>query len=501
MPGTHRRSLIAIPLALGVLLLSDGAVRADPGVSAEAARAEGQRLLELVRPHGQFELVQATAEGYVLELRGPQGALGALYVEPGRSYQDAPRLRSRRFTYKIGDFTPDPTVIDRLVHAAHAVVAWDGGALPEAPTQATQGTLEDLQVCTLVVLALALALGVALRGKVQLDIRPPLLIQVFVQGSVFVYWAIYWPAVVNQLPAIGLMLVMGYAADAAFSFLRYGSWRVGLGTIPVVFSINLFEWLDYRGAMLTILGAFATKAYVQRAGRHVLNPSAAGLALTAVVSVLAPGWVHFGGVFHTMNVPPNLAEWILLVAILPQSRFRILPVSIGAALGLIALNNPATARPAIILAIALLATDPATIPRTDAGKLLYGLAVGLGIPLFSQLLRGLGQPDDFAKVLPIPFANLFVGQFDALGAWLLAQLAARWSAFKPRRLPNLALAAIWLALMYTQLDRRKPFEAALHWNWNTPLVVRDADDVPRCESNPMFCRPFTFAQELAAWIR
>ena len=43
------------------------------------------------------------------------------------------------------------------------------------------------------------------------------------------------------------------------------------------------------------------------------------------------------------------------------------------------------------------------------------------------------------------------------------------------------------------------FEPALHWNWGTPLVVRDADDVPRCASNPVFCKPFMFAQEVALW--
>jgi hypothetical protein len=67
--------------------------------------------------------------------------------------------------------------------------------------------------------------------------------------------------------------------------------------------------------------------------------------------------------------------------------------------------------------------------------------------------------------------------------------------------PNAVFVACWLGLVVPRLWVEKPwdFEPALHWNYGTPLVVRDADDVPRCPSNPVFCRPFTVGQELELW--
>jgi hypothetical protein len=62
--------------------------------------------------------------------------------------------------------------------------------------------------------------------------------------------------------------------------------------------------------------------------------------------------------------------------------------------------------------------------------------------------------------------------------------------------------ASWLVLCLVLLIGEKPrdFEPSLHWTWGTPLVVRDADDVPRCASNPAFCRPFAFHTEIGLWL-
>jgi hypothetical protein len=169
----------------------------------------------------------------------------------------------------------------------------------------------------------------------------------------------------------------------------------------------------------------------------------------------------------------------------------------------------------MLLALSLLATDPATIPKTEWGKLLFGVFVGLTLPGVSLLLRGLGRVDDFAKVIPIPGANALVPVFDAVGAradrqtaralaWLRSVVG--WpSAPAPARswdVTNALFVACWLLLVVPAMRDEKPrhFEAELHWNWGTPLIVRDADDVPRCERNPVFCRPFMFVQEASLWI-
>jgi len=350
---------------------------------------------------------------------------------------------------------------------------------------------------------------------VSWNLRLPHLLPAAIQVILFAYWSLYWPAVAVHAPSIALQIAMGFAADAAFSFARFGSWRIGAAPLPIVLSTNLFAWFNPAGIVISILAAFASKALIRRGEIHVLNPSAIGLSVGGVIALVAPDLVHFAGVFHTMNLAPNMAELIIVLALVPQARFRILPVSIGAVLGLGAADNPAVLRPAMLLAVAVLATDPATIPRSDAGKLLFGGFLGLTIPLTSLVLRHSGQIDDFAKVLPIPVANWLGPWFDLLGGKAVSRAkpalasVARWTTRRALPvwltgtgpLPNAVFVACWLGLVVPRLWAEKPldFEPALHWNLGTPLVVRDPDDVPRCPSNPVFCRPFSVGQELELW--
>ncbi len=339
----------------------------------------------------------------------------------------------------------------------------------------------------------------------------PHLLPAVIQVVLFVYWSLYWPAVREHAVSMGLQLAMAIALDAALSFARYGSWRIGVAPFPVVLSSNLFVWLDPNGVVICLVVAFVTKTFLVRNGRPMMNPSAVGLAVAGVVSYLVPDFVRVGGLFHTMNLAPNMAEIMVLLAMTPQLRFRILPVSIGAVVALRMADNPAVLRPPIILAVALLATDPSTIPQTDAGKALFGAFIGLGLVVTSWTLRHLGQIDDFAKVIPIPIANALGPYFDRLGEALVSTVrrgvvtlmlgTPAVEANGPRPLPNALFMVTWLAVTISPLAEEKPhsFEPALHWNLGTRFVVRDADDVPRCEHNPLFCRPFTFVEEVRRW--
>jgi hypothetical protein len=505
--------------ALLVLALAVGAVLAQP--RPRGTPEEAQRILAVVAPAGRFQLRESPDNLYTLALvDGSNRPLGVVNIASNDLVGgESPRVRSRRFAVTIGSSTPDPSVVPVLVRAADAVVAWDGGALPERPVRMRTAPTDGFTLPLLVLALAALGLGLWRRGRIQRDFRSLHVIQFLTQGSIFVYWALYWPGVGGQMPLLALMLAMGFAADALFSFARFGSWRAGLSVVPVVFSINLFEWFDPHGAVIAIVAAFASKHLLHRGGRHIFNPSVAGLTVTGLVTILAPGYVHFGGLFHTLNVPPNMSEWILLVTLLPQLRFRILPVTIGALIGLTLWGIPGVLRPTILIAMTLLVTDPATSPRSDLGKLLFGMLFGGLLPVCSIALRGIGQPDDFAKILAIPVANLLVPQLDALATAVTALAAGArdraLAAMTPgaavdwlgRRLrepiPKAAMLACWLLLIVPRLAVEKPlyFEPDIHWNYATPLVVRDADGVPRCGRNPVFCKVFTFPQEAALWIR
>ena len=504
-------------LLILVVLFAAPAAWADPpeGVNPEFA-AEGQRLAALVTAQGHFRLTQATSQEFVLTLDDEDGrTAGMLHVgrdDPERS----PRARSEHYTYEVSNFTPDNRVTDALIHAAGVLAAHDGGMSENPHPRQPVPDLGILKQATAALAAFAVVLGVLRRGKVSWEIRLPHLIPATVQVIVFAYWSLYSPAVRDHVPSLVLQVAMGFAADAAFSFLRFGSWRFGSSPLPVVLSSNLFVWLDPHGVMLCILAAFATKTFVRRQGRHVLNPSAIGLSVAGAVSYLWRGSVHVGGLFHTLSLAPNMAELMVLIAMVPQSRFRILPISITAVLVLRMLDNPTVLRPPMVLAVALLATDPSTIPQTDGGKVLFGAFVAVALVYASIFLRGLGFTDDFAKVFPVPVANLLVPLFDGVALFVAARIAKVWGhvtarvdALAPlgrwasRPLPNLVFMALWLGITLAPLRAEKPrsFEPTLHWNLGTPLVVRDADDVPRCDRNPVFCEPFTFVQELALWRR
>lgn len=520
------RRLTSLLLALVTLLTVLGIAWAQqPSAMPMSEREDAQRLLAVVAPLGHFELGHTASDGYTFMLSDAKGEhLGDVSIGLTRGNGPVPRVRSAHYTATIFNTSPDPASVDVLVKAADAVIASDGGPVAEPGMRVSD--VEDYHamiLATEVVIAAALLMALWRRGRVTLDLRKHFVIQGCVQGSILVYWSFYWAGVAVQLPMIVLMFVMCYAADAACSFARYGNWRVGLSPVPIVLSTNLFVWLDWRGATMAMVLAVASKTLIQRKGRHVFNPSVAGLTVNAVCTVLFPDFVHFGGLFHTFNLAPNMAEWIFLVSLIPLTVFRLLPVTIGCVIGMVYVTHTSGAlRPTLLLLMTLLATDPATTPKTDLGRLFYGFAVGATYPLYSMLLRKLGQPDDFAKILAVPLPNLFVGEFDALadrvrafarrrGPAVWARVAPGLGALQERMarlgarlvpVPTALLVAVWTVLFIIPLRSEKPqdFEPSLHWDWGTPLVQRDSDGVPRCSSNPVFCEPFSFIGEVRHWL-
>ena len=66
--------------------------------------------------------------------------------------------------------------------------------------------------------------------------------------------------------------------------------------------------------------------------------------------------------------------------------------------------------PAVFLGLHLLVTDPATSPRKNFGKAIFGAAYGAGVFALYGLLDSLGAPTFYDKLLCVPFA-----QFDGTG--------------------------------------------------------------------------------------
>ncbi len=69
---------------------------------------------------------------------------------------------------------------------------------------------------------------------------------------------------------------------------------------------------------------------------------------------------------------------------------------------------------AVFLGLHLLVTDPSTSPRTPLGRVVFGVAYGIGVFGLYALLGALGVPTFYDKLLCVPLLNLLVPSIDRL---------------------------------------------------------------------------------------
>lgn len=474
------------------------------GGSKGEASDLASRLEPVARSEGATILPQQN-QSVLLAFTTPEGRWeGTLIVGNDAPYWDVPRATTNSLYFTAQAHLPGIAISERLIHLAHDIAARDDGSFgvrhPPQPW-APPWPLWLMAISGWTLLGILLLVR---RCPVQLNIKLPHLVPAAIQSTIFAYWWTYWPAAGVQIATFPPEILLAYAVDGILAVVWLREWKVGFGPVPIVLSSNLFTAPGPWTALVIILVAFLTRMFVVRNGKHVLNPSAAGLTAGLLLTVLLPGIFQAGGVFSKLSIPPNIAELILLLALIPQARFRIALATVGTAVGLMNASHlfaevPGLAMPGTLIMLVLFVTDPATIPRTPVGLLAYGYFIGMGVGVTGFATHHLGVGDDrLVKVLPVPFANALVPTFDALGAaaarrWRLAVLQPRW---------NLLHIAVWWALAIPPLVREKPrqFDAATHWTYRTPLIAFGADDVPRCENNPTFCRPFTFGGELSLWL-
>ncbi len=100
---------------------------------------------------------------------------------------------------------------------------------------------------------------------------------------------------------------------------------------------------------------------------------------------------------------------------------------------------------AVFLGMHLLFTDPATSPRTEQGRVMYGVSYAILTIALAGLLERFGAPTFYDKLLPIPVLNLMARRFDA---WASKDVLRR---LEPARAlgalgvdnPRLATAGLW----------------------------------------------------------
>jgi hypothetical protein len=101
---------------------------------------------------------------------------------------------------------------------------------------------------------------------------------------------------------------------------------------------------------------------------------------------------------------------------------------------------------AVFLGMHLLFTDPSTSPRSELGRILYGVMYGLGVVALYGLLGQIGAPTFYDKLLAVPLMNMTVQLIDvAVRSRLLRRFdPARLGPGLSPRQRNLVYMSIWV---------------------------------------------------------
>ena len=305
--------------------------------------------------------------------------------------------------------------------------------------------------------------------RVEVVLRRQHWLQACAQGTVLLYWGWHTPLVYAFLPFVLAQLVFAYAFDALLTWSRRDAWLAGFGPFPIIFSINLFlwfrlDWFHWQFVMIAL--GFAAKELIRwtREGRsaHIFNPSSFPLAVVSLL-LLATGSsdVTFGFVIaNTQFDAPHMYLVIFLVALAGQVFFGVARMTLAAVVTMYAIsfayfrvtgtylfydvNIPVP----VFLGMHLLFTDPSTSPRTESGRILFGVLYAVLTTVCFVLLSGAGLPTFYDKLLPVPLMNLLVRRIDTL------MVSRPFVALDPARLGramsagqrNAAWTAAWAAV-------------------------------------------------------
>jgi hypothetical protein len=300
---------------------------------------------------------------------------------------------------------------------------------------------------------------------VSFVVRRPHWLQPLVQLTIYVYWGWHWRQVYDSAHFIVAQLLFAYAFDMLLAWSRRDSYELGFGPFPIIFSMNLFmwfkpEWFYLQFAMVAT--GFAAKELLRwtKDGRraHIFNPSSFPLAIVSIALLASGATDHTWGkqIATTLERPLHIYDLLFLISIPGQFLFGVASMTMPAVVTtflLSALYFAVTGSyyffgpipTAAFLGMLLLFTDPATAPKSELGRILFGILYGASVFVLYGLLESTGQPTFYDKLLFVPFLNLSVRAIDRLAAWKgLARLdvAALGKSLTPRG-RNVAYMAVW----------------------------------------------------------
>ena len=303
--------------------------------------------------------------------------------------------------------------------------------------------------------------------SLRVELRSQHYLQAAVQATVFAYWGYYWRPVYDHTWLLVAQLAFAYAFDMLLSWSRRDTYVLGFGPVPIIFSTNLFLWFrdDWFYLQFVMIGVgFLGKEFVRwkRDGRrvHIFNPSAFSLALFSLILIGTNTTSLTWGpeIATTLSLAPQIYLFLFLIGAVVMYFFSITLVAGSAAavlFGMSALYSALTGTPyfidsevptAVFLGLHLLVTDPSTSPRTQCGKLIFGVLYGLGVFGLYALLGAVGVSTFYDKLLCVPLLNLSVKGIDRLARALTGSGAlSRWRVDWAPKQANLAYMAVWVA--------------------------------------------------------
>lgn len=333
-----------------------------------------------------------------------------------------------------------------------------------------------------VLLVWTLALGARSRSS-----APPLVlaagvykhhwVQALAQIVIYTWWGMHVRLVVALVPLIVAQIVFAYGVESLLNWSRRGRHALGFGPLPIVFSINLFlsfrpEWFHWQFAM--ILLGYAAKELIRwrRDGRsaHIFNPSSFPLAVAslALIATRSTNLTFGQAIATTPFYAPHMYVLIFLVSLPAQLLFGVARMTLAAIGSLYTFSLAFHAVTGtyffydqhiplpVFLGMHLLFTDPSTSPRSEQGRILFGVIYAAGVAVLYQALLAAGIPTFYDKLLPVPLMNLMVRAIDRLVASgrLRSLDPARLGAGMASAARNAAWTGIWVVAFTAMLATR-----------------------------------------------
>lgn len=294
-------------------------------------------------------------------------------------------------------------------------------------------------------------------------------VQALAHTALFIWWGMHVRLVGAYAPLILAQVIFAYGVSSLLDWSRRGKYGLGFGPLPIVGSTNLFlwfkpEWFHWQFAM--ILVGYLAKELIrwQKNGRsaHIFNPSSFPLAVFSLVLIVTRTTdITWGqAIATTQFYPPHMYLAIFLVTLPAQLLFGVARMTLSAVVSLYLFSLAFFAATGtyffydshiplpVFLGMHLLFTDPSTSPRSELGRVWFGVIYAAGTAFLYWALGAVGVPTFYDKLLPVPIMNLMVRRIDALVAagWMKSLDPAKIAASLTPKMRHVAWTGAWVAI-------------------------------------------------------